>query len=511
MTLYLILLTGLSMSIGWGVRGQFGHEYGAALAGALGGMAIALASGRDDWTRRVGHFAVFAAIGWAIGGSMSYMKVISFAHSPHSPTVLYGYANIFAIGFLWAAPGGGGAALPAFLTRDKLTSFYAPMSVVFAFWLAQDVFVDLFRPVLRGMWFMRGLEITVPILAVLAWSAYRRSLDLGSSLVLHLCLGWWAGYLLLVDLAGLHMTPPREDGWAGCVGLVIGLLLFCRRHNLAGVAFATLATGFLGGIGFALGQAVKTAWIATGLQTNWHSVMEQTQGMFHGVALAIAMGFVARRAARVHDDPPVRRWTEAWAVVFVLWLLTYLNFRKSPGNWLPLIESMPEQMYGIHAMAGFLPSRGVLGWFDLAYLALGGALVWLLVIHMRRGLPLVPLSWLGKGQLLYLLFLWATDFINFADVLPRFAPQRLVTEWLITIHCAVCTILIAAAGRPAAIVADAPRWGYWTRNAAALGTLGALLISFGGWGWKHLLFGAESVPGAGRHIRFGPDNTNDKR
>ena len=48
-----ILLTGLSVSIGWGVRGQFGHEYGAALAGALGGMAIALLSGREDWLPRI--------------------------------------------------------------------------------------------------------------------------------------------------------------------------------------------------------------------------------------------------------------------------------------------------------------------------------------------------------------------------------------------------------------------------------------------------------------------------
>jgi len=100
----LVVLAGLSMSVGWGVRGQFGHEYGAALAGALGAMAIALLSGRPDWRRRVAYFGVFGAIGWSFGGSMSYMKVIAFSHSPDSATVLYGYANIFVLGFLWAAP-----------------------------------------------------------------------------------------------------------------------------------------------------------------------------------------------------------------------------------------------------------------------------------------------------------------------------------------------------------------------------------------------------------------------
>ena len=503
------------MSVGWGVRGQFGHEYGAALAGALGGMAVALLSGRDDWRRRVAYFATFGAIGWAFGGSMSYMKVVAFAHSPDSATVLYGYANLFAIGFLWAAPGGAGTALPAYLNRDTLTGFYIPMSAVFGGWLLRDIIVDLFRSSLHGKWFMHDTGITAPIVAVLLVIAVRRKIDMGSSLVLHLCVGWWIGFLVLVGLFHLHMSPPREDGWAGMAGLVAGLLLFCRRRRLGGIAFATVATGFLGGIGFALGQALKTVNIATGLQTNWHSVMEQTQGLFHGIALAVAMGLILRRAAAVKDDVPVRRWTEAYSVTFVLWLLTYLNFRRSPINWLPLIKSMPERMYGISGVADLLPSRGFLGWFDMAFLALGIALVWLLVLHLKHGLALVPDTWLGKGQLLYLAFLWTTVFINFADVLPRFAPNRLVTEWFITINAALCTVLMAAATtvRPRHVVSEAADGSYapWIRRAVLAGFGGAILISFSGWALKRTLYGDSPVPHAGVQIRFGPNNTNEKR
>ena len=43
----MVLLCGLSVCVGWGIRGNFGHEYGAALAGALGAMAIVLLSGRE--------------------------------------------------------------------------------------------------------------------------------------------------------------------------------------------------------------------------------------------------------------------------------------------------------------------------------------------------------------------------------------------------------------------------------------------------------------------------------
>src|SRR5580704_18796562 len=80
----MVLLTGLSVSIGWGVRGQFGHEYGAALAGALGGMVVALLAGRPDWHSRIAYFAALGAIGWAFGGGMSYMKTVAYAHSSDS-------------------------------------------------------------------------------------------------------------------------------------------------------------------------------------------------------------------------------------------------------------------------------------------------------------------------------------------------------------------------------------------------------------------------------------------
>src|SRR6201984_1924574 len=97
-----ILLVGLSLSIGWGIRGNFGHEYGAMVPGALAAMAAVLLSAREGWGRRVVCFAFFGAVGWSFGGSMSYMQVIAYTHSGHSGSVLYGFACLFVIGFLWA-------------------------------------------------------------------------------------------------------------------------------------------------------------------------------------------------------------------------------------------------------------------------------------------------------------------------------------------------------------------------------------------------------------------------
>ena len=122
-----LLLGALTLSLGWGVRGNFGHESGAALPGALAAMALVLASGRPDWMERIHLIALAAALGWSIGGSMSYMQVVGYTHSGHTPTVLYGFANLFAIGFLWAFPGGIGFGLAASLPAEQLTLFLAPI------------------------------------------------------------------------------------------------------------------------------------------------------------------------------------------------------------------------------------------------------------------------------------------------------------------------------------------------------------------------------------------------
>jgi len=203
-------------------------------------------------------------------------------------------------------------------------------------------------------------------------------------------------------------------------------------------------------------------------------------------------------------------------VMFVLWLFTYLNFRKSPAEWLKEVTTLHPWLYGIAVESGFVPSRGFLGWFDMAYLALGVAVVCLLYLHLRRGMPLVPSTWLGKAQLLYLVYLWSQVMINFTHTLPRFNQLRLVTEWFMTINAAFCTILMAAgtfAQPNRNLVGEAVDGSYlpWIRKTVALGLLGALLVGFASWGTKLALYGDSPVPFSVVHVRFGPNNTNDKR
>src|SRR5262245_9139367 len=346
-------LTALSLSIGWGIRGNFGHEFGAMIPGALAAMGVVLLSGREDWHKRIAYFAMFGAIGWSFGGSISYMQVIAYTHSGHSLSVLYGFASLFLIGFLWGAMGGAGTALPAAVDRKQLTEYFAPLIAVFIAWAAQDIAENTvfavdsqYRQQSWLYWYDTDwLAPLTAIVAILILAAARRRFDRASSLILHMAAGWWIGFALFVLALGWRMTPPRGDNWAGCVGMVAGMLIYFQRHGLRDVTWASLVTGFIGGFGFATATMLKLAEVKSGWNTNWHSVLEQTYGFINGVGVAVAMIYLSSRLPRIQDEigdeggenrherVPERRWTDLFAIAFTLLLITWLNLRKNPEAW----------------------------------------------------------------------------------------------------------------------------------------------------------------------------------
>jgi len=203
-----------------------------------------------------------------------------------------------------------------------------------------------------------------------------------------------------------------------------------------------------------------------------------------------------------------------FSVTFVLWLLTYLNFRRGPGEWTKEVPNLEPKLYGIPIVSDLLPARGFIGWLDFAYLALGFAMVLLLVMHLRRPLPFMPTNWLGKGQLFYLVFLWSIVTMNFVHVLPRFTPIRLVTEWFMTLNAVACTILLVhgSFARSAPVLADDGPYLPLIRKTVIFGLLGAAAVSFVGLGVKLACWGDKPAGVVNNdQIRFGPKNTNTIR
>ena len=505
----LMLASALSLSIGWGIRGNFGHETGAMIPGALAAMAAVSLSGREDWLQRIGFFAFFGALGWSFGGSISYMQVIGYTHSGDAASVLYGFACLFVIGFLWAAMGGAGTALPACLKREELTGFFPPLTAIFIAWCAQDFLVSRFiqvDPQFRQRdplyWFDTDwLGVLAAMIAVLALAAFRRRFDGATSLILHMAAGWWAGFLVLVVLLGWRMTPPRGDNWAGCAGMVAGMWVYFQRNGLKALTFSSVVSGFVGGFGFATADALKLVGIRTGWETNWHSVLEQTYGFINGLGIGVVVWLLARRLPQTSEEPRVRRWTEPYAIAFVLAGITYLNLRKNVDTWTGA-GAVPGALYGIPAEI----------WFDAGYLAVAVLIVGLLVAHQRRPVAFVPSSAQGRGQLLFLVFLWWMVAGNFARALVSFAPQRLVTEGLIHLNAVLCSVLVLLPCRVSdpAIREQQTRFPASIRKVVALGILAVLVTTVSEWGLIRALYGNQFAGYSGLHIRFGPNATASK-
>jgi len=513
-----VLLVALSLSIGWGVRGNWGHEYGAMIPGALAAITACLVSGREDWRRRIAYFAFFGALGWSFGGSMSYGIVLGYTHSLHLPSVLYGFASIFLIGFLWGAIGGAGTALPAFTDRDRLTELFAPACAVFGAWALLGLGLRL-APLHQGwmdwlnMWYytdrfgakfgpapLLGYDTDWPaallaVVAPLLFSLVRRRWTRATSFLMHMAVGWWVGLLILVSLCRLHMTPPRSDNWAGVLGMTAGMFIYLLRNGLSDVAFVSLVTGLFAGFGFSTANVVKLMGVATGISTNWHSVLEQLFGFISGIGVAVSMGYVSSRAARVSDDPPVRLWTEPFSVCFTLLIITFLNIRKNvEAVWLPN-SILLQVMYGIPAE----------WWFNMGYLAVAIVIVALTTRHLKQRVSVVPSSWLGQGQAFYLVFLWWIVIWNLARCTP-FHPQRLVTEGVIHVNACICTALVLLYPKEMETVRErsAPDYVKSLKRVALLGIGVLMLCAAVQTAVVFSLF--DKPPNFGTpHIRFGPN------
>jgi hypothetical protein len=418
--------------------------------------------------------------------------------------VLYGFACLFVIGFLWAAPGGAGTALAATAPRSFLSDLLLPMSLVFALWWLQGVAIAPWL-VSRGFelnWYDTDwLAASLAILGGVVALAIRRRLDAANGLVLCMAIGWWAGFGILVLGLGLRMTPPRGDNWAGCLGMTLGALWWLGRAGFGEATRAGLGCGFVGGIGFAAASMLKLVEVTCGYATNWHSILEQTTGLFNGLALAVAMAPLVWSAPAVDDDdgsPAARRGTTSYALAFVVLGITYLNLRKNAAEWAK-VGAMPREMVGLSVGA----------WFDLAYFLIALTLLTLMVRHQRRPLAIVPQGPMGRGQLLYVVLLWWLVVGNFERALVRFTAQRLVTEGVIGAVALACTGLILAWPPPTRLAAaEGPVVGRpWLARTLATGLLAAAGSILLDWAIVRAIYGDRFAGHANLHIRFGPRAT----
>jgi hypothetical protein len=663
-----ILIVALALSIGWGIRGNYGHELGAMLPGALAAIAACVLSGREDWRGRVAYFALFGALGWGFGGSISYMQVIGYTHTNHfepghefdffHDSTLYGFLGLFAIGFLWAAVGGGATALPAWLDRQRLADLVLSFVPLFALWVVIYLMeIDAIKPgemvagiqnavassvvaqadaahpaepriepsrmarheeplywfdsdwinvsiilvgtllfdlatrrgrgiflllllaaagaglgfggqylcekmgwteeILRRVVHLQGDPEKFPVeqlmtnwprfitdhpthigwvgglvLGILAFFSIFGRFPFGSLLYFYLAVGWFVGFLGLTVLGNLHMTPPRGDSWAGITGMLIAGWIYFLRERWTGPLLASLACGAVGGLGFAGTAWIKLCLVSWGnpalttdpevvaawshfQHANWHSFLEQTYGFINGIGVVVALALLVRRAPLVDETGPRRRWTEIFALFFVLPVLIYTNMAKNLNGLVYLYGSVdgqgghqPVPSYMTAPLVSYL-RLSAWGWYSLFFAIITIGFLVVAAAGARRKIDMIPDSWTGRGQLLFFVLCWVFVLGNIVKSLPEFNEQRLITEGATFIHAVLATVLLLTLTPVGGqiVLADKPRWAWAFAFTIllAISTTAGLPFAM----TKHVrhIYGNKSAGHSGVNIRWG-ENAN---
>jgi hypothetical protein len=255
-----MLITGLTLGLGWAIRGHFGHWWGASWAGGMGAFALILATGRIDWIKRSPVLALLAAIGWGVGGIMSYGILVGYCRSTEIFNSAYGYASLFVVGGLYGFIGGG----------------------LFGLGLSEDSKKKI-------DWMRLLLELFV--------------------------VGYLAYWFIIVEMEWL-MTPPRDESWAMCFGASAALAWFLYRNGNISALRVALFSAIGGGIGFSLGNFIQTLGAASGLSYNWWNVMEFTLGLLGGIGMAY--GVVSSSWPEKIESNKRINWISLISLIFVI-------------------------------------------------------------------------------------------------------------------------------------------------------------------------------------------------
>lgn len=225
-----LLIAGMSLGTAWAIRGQFGHEQGAAWAGSIGALSVILIAKRTDWYNKAISVTLAAALGWGIGGIMSYGRVVGFGRGVDFGNVYYGLLMLFIIGGLHGFLGGG----------------------LFGLALADS-------PIKRVKWHLLIVEMVIGALIT---------------------------YFFLIEEWGWLMTPPRSELWAACLGMAFALAWHMTRNQYYAPLRVALFGCLGGGFGFGFGNFLQVMGSVSQIHFNFWNVMEYSIGFFGGVGMA---------------------------------------------------------------------------------------------------------------------------------------------------------------------------------------------------------------------------------
>jgi hypothetical protein len=332
-----MILSATAAGMGWGIRGQFGHETGAMIAGVLASLTLVMLFIPDVSSLSAARAAAMMTVAIGIGGSMTYAQTVGLTHDRgvigNWEALRWGLLGLFVKGGLWIGFGG------AFLGMGLGGKRYRPLEIAI-------VMAALLGLMFLGIWLINSpFDPANKVLPRIYFSAN------------------WAFE------PGRDLKPRREK-WGGYVLALLGLMAYTRLVRADRLAARMAVVGFIaGGLGFPAGQCVQAfhAWrpevFTDGPLSafndyfryfNWWNMMETSFGLVWGGIMTLGLWlnrrliFIDNAPVPVTISPPVE---VLLCTTHLILLLTAEFLRRADGgrflatyveyglvmSWLPLI------------------------------------------------------------------------------------------------------------------------------------------------------------------------------
>ncbi|HNQ87406.1 MAG TPA: hypothetical protein PKM73_02090 [Verrucomicrobiota bacterium] len=314
-----MLLAAMAGALGWGIRGQYGHETGAMIAGLLVSLVLVL-----QLCPRAASLPAARAVAWCtvaigFGGSMTYGQTVGLTHDPalvgRWDALAWGMLGLSIKGALWIGFAGlflgMGLGGVAYRPRELLALclVLVPLAALGMFCLNQPY--DPAHKILPSIYFSSDCR-------------------------------WQPG----ADL------EPRRERWGGLLFALLAAVAYVRYARRDRLAARLAGWGLLaGGLGFPAGQAVQ-AWHAWNLDLfqdgwlhtvapviNWWNFMETTFGAVLGAVLGLGLWRNRDRIAELAPAPGASwsPWVEGILLLAQAGVLVFSEF--VPIRW---IEAVAE-------------------------------------------------------------------------------------------------------------------------------------------------------------------------
>lgn len=408
----------MAAGMGWGIRGQYGHETGAMIAGVLASLTVVVLFASHFSSLAGARAAALMAAAIGIGGSMTYGQTVGLTHDKelvgHWEALRWGMLGLALKGGLWIGFGG------VFLGMGLGGKRYRFLEMV-------GVMLALLGLYCLGIWL------------------FNLPYDPENKLLPRL---YFSDHWYFEPNADLK---PRREVWGGILMAWLGLTAYVRIVRGDRLALRLSLWGFLAGaLGFPGGQSLQSyhAWNSEAMAAsswkwlyshfNWWNVMETAFGTIWGAVLGFGV-WLNRRLIPAESPPDEVTLTPSWEVAlcaFHLLVLLVSDFHS---------KSIPNEFLSWYTQWGILmtvlPVVGTVGGRFFPYLMvlpiIASPIVQKTMHAFHYGNPKLSLStsWMLVATIpLCVLLYAATALIQQSDRNPparRFAAMSLLlTAWL---------------------------------------------------------------------------------